>query len=127
MKSIFSIAIFTISLWPSIAFSELCQKLEFDELTSLSNKEILAIRCKYMDSMIKSINSDYNLMMAGKIDPSYVGVNNCSSEITRIDRIIIKKFNLKPRKDGAYNISTDEGAQYELESQIVEMCSANKK
>jgi hypothetical protein len=102
-KIIFSIVI--CLLYPMQAFSEICQKLEFAELESLSKEELLRLRCDYYDNELQAIDLEYKSVISGKNGVYWESASTrCDEELTRMDRVLTKKLNLKPRDNNPYDL-----------------------
>jgi hypothetical protein len=80
------------ALVASVASAQ-CRPLEFVELDSLARDDLLAMRCQYYDdwrSLMPGL-SDANLRNAQAVLRS---MNRCSEELTRIDRILARKYSI---------------------------------
>jgi hypothetical protein len=85
--------------------AEVCQKLEFSELESISKEELLRMRCSYLHNATQFISAAPEVLQSGSGTSHQNSIesdryenesNNCMAEIIRLDRIIVKRYNLKP-------------------------------
>jgi hypothetical protein len=102
--------------YPVKVSSEICQKLEFAELDSLPKEELLRLRCDYYKEELQAINNQYESVFSGKSGGrGYESVSvRCGEEQTRMERILIKKYNLKPKDNNPYDLMI----------QISQMCNS---
>lgn len=87
-------AAFVLLLAAASAQGQICQRLEFAELESLSKEELLKIRCDYQKTAFDPamLQNRAGLAVA----------NRCASETERMDRILARKYQLKATGDAVY-------------------------
>jgi len=87
----------------------ICDHLEFAELDYLTKEELLNMQCAYTRTFLSL--------------PSNEGIGSgCAEEVERMNRILIKKYNLIPKSNSSYDITTEEGKASDLRVQLVHMC-----
>jgi len=84
------------------ASAQICPALEFAEMDAMSAEELLPVRCKYRENMLVLSDSMKPKDDLRQAQLALLAANRCSDQITRMDRILARKYAIAVKPDDVY-------------------------
>lgn len=82
-----------LALWASsAAAADLCTRLDYAEMEAMGRTALLAERCEYHRAMLEATRAAGSMYGLSKAE-------GCANELTRMDRVLAKKYSLKATGD----------------------------